>query len=219
MRKIVSLVISFVLCFSFALADTSANNHIPIKSITAEETNVEIALAPLGMSLFYKPDNLTDNLPPYMYKPVLTFTPSDASNQDLEWSSDNPLIADVAADGTIIGVTSGTASITGKATDGSGKSVKIKVKVLACYVTEDEVTITDPEGATLGYIYGTPNGINTFKIITKGNVVRVDPLGKSDGMYMIKLVPLKAGTGSLSFTLNGQTMKKVNITVKQSALK
>ena len=198
-------------------AECIVNVNIPIKSIVAEKNSVEVALAPLGTSMFYKPGNVTEERP-YMYKPVITITPSDATNQILEWTSEDPRIASVAEDGTIFGESSGSTTITGRATDGSGAKVKIKVKVPKCYVTEDDITITDPAGVTLGYIQGSSGGFTTFNIRTSGKVVTYEPLDDANGMDMLQIIPIKAGTGSLSFLTNGKTVRTVNITVKHSAV-
>lgn len=190
---------------------------IPIQSIKAEQKSVEVALAPLGTSMFYKPGSQTEEHP-YMYKPIITITPSDASNQTLKWSSANPSIASVAEDGTIFGESSGTTTITGKATDGSEKSVKIKVKVPSCYVTDDDITITEPEGMKIGYIRGSASGFNSYNISTKGKVVTFETLDDADGMDWIQIIPIKAGEGSLSFLRNGKTMRTIKIKVEHSAV-
>ncbi len=55
--------------------------------------------------------------------------PADATIQDVTWSSSNKKIVSVDENGVITAHKQGNATITCKATDGSGKSVKIKVYV------------------------------------------------------------------------------------------
>lgn len=199
------------------IAECNVHVNVPIKTIEAEEKSIEVALAPIGTSAFYRPGN--DYEPrPYMYKPVITITPDDASNKTLEWTSANPSIANVAEDGTIFGERSGTTTITGKATDGSGKKVQIKVKVPSCYVTEDNITISSNEGVKIGYIRGSSSGINSYSIETTGKVVTYEPLGENNGMDWLRIVPLKAGQGTLSFLCNGKKMRTIKIKVEHSAV-
>lgn len=65
------------------------------------------------------------------YTMKLTFTPADALNRTMTWSSSDKSVATVDANGVIKGVKIGTATITGKTTDGSDKTVSCKVTVTA----------------------------------------------------------------------------------------
>lgn len=58
------------------------------------------------------------------------FTPADASNQNVSWSSDKPGIASVNPGGVVKGVAKGTAIITATTIDG-GKTASVEVKVQA----------------------------------------------------------------------------------------
>lgn len=199
-------------------ATCTVHVNIPITSITAEKSKVEVALAPIGVDLYYKWGQVPEGAP-YMYKPVVTITPADATNQTLEWSSADPDIASLTEDGTIYGVRSGSTTITGKATDGSGAKVKISIKVPSCYVTDDDITITEPEGMKIGYVRGSsPTGFSTYNIITTGKVVTFETLDDANGMEWIRIIPKKAGEGTLSFTLNGSKMRTIKIKVKHSAV-
>lgn len=55
--------------------------------------------------------------------------PSDATNKDIKWSSNNEDVVTVNDKGIITGKKSGIASIKAEAFDGSGKSISIKVNV------------------------------------------------------------------------------------------
>lgn len=57
-------------------------------------------------------------------------SPSNASNKSVSWSSDNTNIATVSSTGLVKGVGEGSATITCRATDGSGVSATCKVDVI-----------------------------------------------------------------------------------------
>ncbi|GAB6089243.1 Ig-like domain-containing protein [Spirochaeta dissipatitropha] len=57
--------------------------------------------------------------------------PSFATNQVLDWTSDNEAVATVDANGAVTGVAAGTATITAAATDGSGVTGTWDIEVLA----------------------------------------------------------------------------------------
>lgn len=69
--------------------------------------------------------------------------PADATNKKCIWSSSNEKVAMVSSAGRIIGIKEGSAIITAKAADGSGKKATFKVTV-AKPVTIDTVTLSDP---------------------------------------------------------------------------
>lgn len=58
-----------------------------------------------------------------------TAAPADATNKDVEWTSDNPDVASVDASGCVTGEGKGTAVITATAKDGSGKKCTFRVYV------------------------------------------------------------------------------------------
>ncbi|MBP8785081.1 MAG: Ig-like domain-containing protein, partial [Synergistaceae bacterium] len=58
-------------------------------------------------------------------------TPSNASNQQVAWSSGSPLVASVAADGTVIALSPGVTTVTVTAQDGSNKTDTCIVTVLS----------------------------------------------------------------------------------------
>ena len=58
-----------------------------------------------------------------------TVSPSDATNKTLTWSSSNPAVATVDANGVVTAIAAGTATITATATDGSGKTATCTVTV------------------------------------------------------------------------------------------
>ena len=61
---------------------------------------------------------------------VATISPSDADNQEVEWSSDNTAVATVDANGLVTGVAKGEATITATAKDGSGVKGEATITVI-----------------------------------------------------------------------------------------
>lgn len=81
-----------------------------------------------------------------------TVTPSNAENKVLEWESSDDSIATVS-NGTVHGVSEGSATITAKATDGSGVSAKCNVTVtpniLVTDITVDPSTVNIVVGGSV----------------------------------------------------------------------
>ncbi|MDO5425919.1 MAG: Ig-like domain-containing protein [Eubacteriales bacterium] len=64
-----------------------------------------------------------------------TVSPSNASNKKVTWTSSNKNVATVSSSGIVTAVKKGTATITAKAADGSGKKVTCKVTVTEDFVS------------------------------------------------------------------------------------
>lgn len=174
----------------------------PVKSITVKEKNLNL---PKGA----------------FYKQEFSVEPEDASNKEVEWYSSDPDVAYVFENGNIQTFKRGKATITGKAKDGSGRKVTINVNVPSLLVTEKELIIDKPDGVLFGYQINA-NGIHT--VGTTGNVFyteRVDEepdiYGQSCDMNWMKILPSKAGTGSIKISVNG-SVSTVKVTVKSSAV-
>ena len=58
-----------------------------------------------------------------------TVLPNNATNKTLEWISSNTKVATVSNTGLVTAITAGTATITCRATDGSGKSATCTITV------------------------------------------------------------------------------------------
>lgn len=155
------------------------------------------------------------------FTPVVTIEPDNASNKQLEWSSSKEGVAGVSEDGVITARSSaGTATITGKAKDGSGKTVKIKVTVPKCFVTEKSITIKEETGAQFGYVYASVGGISVYSTKVKGDAFSIDEEQDDDqGIKIVTIKPKKAGTGSISFVRNGSTLATVNVKVEKSSVR
>ncbi len=83
------------------------------KMVTSVKLNAATINWPVGKSASFK----------------ATVTPTDAYNTTLLWTSSNPDVATITQTGKLTAVSKGTATITCKATDGSGKYATCKVTV------------------------------------------------------------------------------------------
>ena len=79
----------------------------------------------------------------------ITTTPSNADKNLIAWSSSNPNVASVDANGKVLAVSPGTATITAKAYDGSKLSASCEVEVVAApryaitFILDGEIFYTD----------------------------------------------------------------------------
>ena len=71
-----------------------------------------------------------------------TIEPADAGNKTLEWSSSDESIASVTKEGKVTGVSKGEATVTVKASDGSGVEATYKVTVV---VPVQRITLSEPK--------------------------------------------------------------------------
>lgn len=150
------------------------------------------------------------------YKPEITIEPENASIKDIEWTSSNTDVVHISDDGSFHTLMSGKAVVTGKAKDGSGKTVKITITVPRVYVTEKNIKITEPEPVEFGYQF---NGNGIFEVGTKGDSIRESSSeNENSKITMVTLTPVKAGTSSIYFYVDGDLYTKVKITVAHSAV-
>lgn len=197
MKRFVPIVLSAMILFwSVAFAEST---DVKIKSLSVDKKD-------LPMCVFMK------------YTPEVTIEPSDATNTTLEWTSSNENIATVSEDGQIYAKDYGKCTITAKATDGSGKSVKINVEVQQRYISSKNIEIDSLDGAYLDTQFGS--GIITTS--AKGDCFTTERIDLDDFDSMLTrierthIIPVKPGKASIIYTINGKTKITVNITVKQS---
>lgn len=120
--------------------------------------------------------------------------PADATNKKCIWSSSNEKVAMVSSAGRIVGITEGSAVITAKAADGSGKKATFKVTV-AKPVTIDTVTLSDPRTIKLKLSGSQKLGASSFEVRKetvingeyKTNVPIASVTTKDNKNYVIKL--------------------------------
>ncbi len=134
------------------------------------------------------------------YKLKATFSPSNASDKSVVWSSSNPKIATVSSKGIVTGVKPGTCTITCKSKD-TGKKVTCKVKVKRVYVSsvqfeESVYTVNCNEKITLKAKI-SPKNATTQKVYWESSnpeYATVSSKGKVTGLVGGKTVTITATT-------------------------
>lgn len=171
------------------------NVVVPITAIKSEEREVTIC--------------------PYVeYTPMVLIEPENATMQELEWSSSKESVATVSEQGVIKGVNYGKCTITGKAKDGSNKTIKISVNVEQ--VSTKSIVIDTPDGAILDTCLGGGIIMTNYE----GDCFETESI-EGDVPFMVDrylIKPIRAGKGAIVFQINFRQKIKVNITVKESAL-
>ncbi|MDF9408092.1 Ig-like domain-containing protein [Pelotomaculum isophthalicicum JI] len=109
MKKIISCLILFAFIFAYPLTLFAAT-AVPV-------TNVSLSSSSLSMKV-----GETKSL-------TASVTPSNATNKEVNWSSDKKAVATVDSSGKVTAKGAGTANITAMAVDGSGKYAKCAVTV------------------------------------------------------------------------------------------
>ena len=116
--------------------------------------------------------------------PSFTIKPEDASITTLEFESSKPEVASVNEQGVIEGTGTGTAVITAKATDGSGKSTTINVKVVdnripqniamkavlvgICNDRSDDIFTADGNGYDKRKFHNYNDAVNMLSVVEPG---------------------------------------------------
>ena len=145
-----------------------------------------------------------------------TVAPSNATNQAVTWSSSNPSVASVDANGNVTAMANGTATITATAKDGSGKAG-------SCAVTVKSLYLIDINGQLDGVDFGNIKNYGTFDVYINGDKVREDyadfctsyPKGT---VYEIKDIKPAAGcvyNGVVEGSLSG-TVGEKNVYIRLS---
>ena len=99
------------------------------------------------------------------------FAPSDATNKAVTWSSDNPAVATVSAEGMVTGIANGRANITCTPSDDNCDPVRCVV------IVEDAFTVTQYQEMDYQYLQGeTGNVVAGFRLST-GTAKRIEAEG------------------------------------------
>ena len=106
-----------------------------------------------------------------------TISPSSANSKTVTWTSSNKEVATVTSKGVVKAVGNGTATITVKAKNGSGKKA-------TCKITVGTSSNTTPTYKTLE---NWKNYIEEFEV----SYYRKNSLGKFDGLYVYKYYAIK----------------------------
>ena len=110
-----------------------------------------------------------------------TISPSSANNKAVTWSSSNKKVATVSSKGVVKAVGNGTATITVKVKDGSGKKA-------TCKITVGTSSNTTPTYKTVEItLENWKNYIEEFEV----SYYRKNSLGKFDGLYVYKYYAIK----------------------------
>lgn len=166
-------------------------------------------------------------------KVTATVSPSNATNKNVTWSSSNTAIATVATDGTIRGISVGTAIITVRTTDGN-KTASITVTVTPIAVTgislnktstsinlgeTEKITATvSPSNATNKNVLWTSSNTDIATVATDGTV-----RGISDGITVITARTVDGGfTAKVTVSVKpvnvrGISLNKTSTTILESA--
>ena len=138
-------------------------------------------------------------------KLVATITPSNATNQNIAWTSSNTAVAKVEADGTVTALAAGTATITVTTQDGN--------KTATCAVTVEE----EPPFATFKNLkdeYDRSNVPVPLKIEGKGSEKYT--IIKVNGVVATEFVPNTEGIFEITGTTNsGDAWIEKYVKVKQ----
>ena len=182
----------------------------PISSIKVNKTNVTLA----SMRRITDTDSVRGD-ERFCFIPEVQIYPEDATYKDLEWETSDWSIAYVE-NGAIYGYRAGTATVTGKAKDGSGKSVKITVTVPSIYTTADSIHISEEGSVIFGY-QTNASGISLIDYETNG-AFQTNRLDDESGLTMMEIVPVKQGSGYFYFRSGGRT-KRVTVTIGANAVR
>jgi len=138
--------------------DKAGNATETISSgITVTQLVTGISLNSTTLTLNRTTSNPTSTL-------TATITPTNASNKNVTWSSNNTAVATVSTAGVVTGISAGTATITCTAADGSGKtatcSVTVNQLVTGITLSKTSTTITAGNTETITTTIAPTNATN-----------------------------------------------------------
>ena len=145
-----------------------------------------------------------------------TVSPSNATNKNVTWSSNSNSVATVSSNGTITGLSKGTAVITATTADGGYTDT--------CIVTVTEVVIVAPNATakiTFGdHIDGATEIFASVVISEVGKTPTIDSnlsysITKiSDKVYHVKMVITEGSHGTLAVSVSGTGITSAESTMK-----
>ena len=146
---------------------------------------------PVSSVKLNKPSLMLENVKTAQLK--ATITPANATNPFLYWQSSDPFIASVDGSGLVTIHKKGKATITVKATDGSGKSASCEVEVLSAvanetidglriFAADGTLRLTLPSPAT-AHIYNVNGAMVKTLALPSGD--HVQPL--APGVYVVRV--------------------------------
>ena len=186
---------------AYVAINPTASKKLLIKSRQLEKLNTGQIVGVSGITLNKTALNLTIGASESL---VATISPSNATNKDVEWTSSNTNVATVDTTGKVIGVSSGSATITVKTKDGS--------KVATCNVTVKNPVISANENKLIGEDrYKTAIKVSNRGWSKSDNVVIVNSSAIVDALSATPFAKMKNApillTGAEN--LNNETKKEI----------
>ena len=186
---------------AYVAINPTASKKLLIKSRQLEKLNTGQIVGVSGVTLNKTALNLVTGASESL---VATISPSNATNKDVEWTSSNTNVATVDTTGKVIGVSSGSATITVKTKDGS--------KVATCNVTVKNPVISANENKLIGEDrYKTAIKVSNRGWSKSDNVVIVNSSAIVDALSATPFAKMKNApillTGAEN--LNNETKKEI----------
>lgn len=194
-NRVFSIMMTVILLLTvFSASTTSLAAAKKVKSVKLNKTEISIYVGKT-------------------YTLTATVAPSDATNKKLTWTTSDKSIVAVSS-GKIAAKKVGTATITAKATDGSGKKATCKVTVKKCPVKSVSLNKTSASlyvGSSL-ILKATvsPSNATNKKVVWKSANTQIATVDSSG-----KVTAKKSGsTGIYVITVDGKQKAVCKITVK-----
>ena len=121
--------------FYFQDSTTGTRTSLWINQLGTQDSQVAVTSITLNKTSLSLPKGSSQKL-------TATVLPSNATNKNVVWSSNNTSIVQVGQDGTVYAIAQGTASVRATASDGSGVYATCSVSVLDATVPVTGVTVS-----------------------------------------------------------------------------
>ncbi len=140
--------------------------------------------------------------------------------QNYDWSS-NAEALHVTEEG-VFSLFMGKGTLTGVPKDGKGETIKISLSAPDTYFSSKDIVIDSPDGEDLYMLLGINSGSHFCTVSTQGDqCFTYDSI--NERKYGIceayHIAPVSEGKGAIVYTVDNSKQYKINITVKESAIK